>query len=345
MVQVIRANPRPPRGPSTGQQIGEALSKAVSSVLEAYQRKQKQQEFEQGLTQAEKIFADPNLSPEQKQLGLFKALRNSPDVAKTLGSQLSGLGQQPLNPLQEAQRQKLLLEIQQAQEEDNYLNRLIGEGDQQPSTKASTPHGNYDLSTRPKREPSKEAEVKTEFDYKNPSSWSDSQVNQLRAIRGKTPKAQSLANMAQNEYDRRQETKKAKAKHQENVAPLHSALETIGRMESIGKKGNLGIGTKVRGVLSPQARREAAEYERLGKSLIQFSSNIPIRNRQEFEVLAHDLYDPSISDASREGILAALKRIIQSSMKQFEAPEEEFEARQPKQPAKKERPPLTSFLK
>ena len=276
-----------------------------------YQQKKQTENALQGL---QDIYSNPDLSEQQKIIGAYRQLAAHPDLAKQLTGQLGKLSE--------------------GQREEDFLSQLMGGGRQQPAGKEVEDF-----------EETEETPRQGGFD---PSRWSDKQINQLRAIKSKSPKAQTVSNLAQQEYDRRQETKKAKTKYQENVAPLEGALETLGRMEKIGKKGNLGIGTSVRGVLSPNARREAAEYERLGKSLISYASNIPIRNRQEFETLAHDLYDPSISDASREGILSAMKRIIQSSMSQYEQPGEEeggMEARQPRQPSKQERPPLTSFLK
>lgn len=258
---------------------------------------------------------------------------------------------------EEGQRQKNSLENKTLKDEEDYFSRLMGgnsDDDKQPGmTDNQRPKRTFqdEYGATPERvqsgeEGSQTKESKREFDSNDPSSWSDKEINKFRSFEGKTPKAKTFAKMAQHEYDRRQEAKKAKAKYQEKVVPLESALETLDRMEKLGKKGNLGIGTKVRGILSPEARRQAAEYERLGKSLISFSSNIPIRNQQEFETLAHDLYDPSISDASREGILAAMRRIIQSSMSQYQEPEGEgAEARQPRQPSKQQRPPLTSFMK
>lgn len=112
-----------------------------------------------------------------------------------------------------------------------------------------------------------------------------------------------------------QENKQDKTKKDINkVGALKSGLLTIKEMKDIGKKGNLGIGTGIRKVFSDEAAKDAGQYEQLGKSLIQLSTNIPIRNRQEFETLAHGLYDPSIRDAEREGILTGLENIINRSV-------------------------------
>ncbi len=112
-----------------------------------------------------------------------------------------------------------------------------------------------------------------------------------------------------------EEKKINKTKHDLNkVGALKSGLQTIKEMKDIGKKGNLGIGTGLRKVFSDEAAKDAGQYEQLGKSLIQLSTNIPIRNRQEFETLAHKLYDPSIRDAERDGVLTALENIINRSL-------------------------------
>lgn len=111
---------------------------------------------------------------------------------------------------------------------------------------------------------------------------------------------------------------KDNSKELEKVSSLQSALETVNVMKDIRKRGNLGFGSSVTGLFSPETRKDRGEYERLGKSLIQYSTNIPIRNKQEFETLAHDLYDPSITDAEAEGILDAMVRIIENAMRPHE---------------------------
>lgn len=120
---------------------------------------------------------------------------------------------------------------------------------------------------------------------------------------------------------------------------LEGALETLQRMKDLRKQGNLGWGSQISKFWSPEVRRQFGEYEQLGKSLISLASNIPIRNRQEFETLADKLYDPTISDDEAEGILSAMERIISNSQM---AISDEPMGRNSK---KNERPPLTSFMR
>lgn len=112
-------------------------------------------------------------------------------------------------------------------------------------------------------------------------------------------------------------------KNKEKVSGYKNALSTINKMKEIGKNGNLGVGTSFWQAIDPNARKDAGAYETFGKSLIQYISDIPIRNKAEFEVMAHSLYDPSLSDATREGILDSLQSRLEEAMNGYED-EEEF---------------------
>lgn len=123
-------------------------------------------------------------------------------------------------------------------------------------------------------------------------------------------KQQGEMDLANNKFAN--EMQKTNQDTQEKVKPLEGALDILNQMKSLRKKGNLGIGS----TYSPfgQTRKEAGEYEQLGKALIQYATNIPIRNRIEFETLAENLYDPTTTDAKAEGILNAMQRIIENSI-------------------------------
>jgi len=123
-------------------------------------------------------------------------------------------------------------------------------------------------------------------------------------------KQQGAENLQSNKFAH--ELQKTQQKQEEGIAPLQGAMDILNRMKGLRKKGNLGIGSNI----SPfeQTRKEAGEYEQLGKSLIQYATNIPIRNRIEFETLAENLYDPTTTDAKAEGILNAMQRIIENSL-------------------------------
>lgn len=320
------------RSPVKSKQKAEALKGAVVGVADVWGEHQKKKRLGEALKGVEGIYNDPDMSQEQKFIKSFSTLQEFPEVAKQFSS---GMSQFSESPLQKALRKKLKHETNQLKDEEGYFSRLMGdEGEQEPSA-------GHAAEMEEGIKPGKTAKPK--FDYKNPSTWSDQEIDKFRSLEGKSTKAKTFKNEAQNEYERRIEAKKSATKYKEKVAPLEGALEVIGEMEKIGKKGNLGVGTKLRRVYSPETRKDAATYERFGKSLISYSTNIPIRNRAEFEALAHDLYDPSISDDARDGILTAMKKIIQNSAKSYTSPEEEGQGSRKSE--KKERRPLTIFLR
>jgi hypothetical protein len=127
------------------------------------------------------------------------------------------------------------------------------------------------------------------------------------------------------------------------VKTLTNALDTIGKMRSLGKKGNLGRGSSIKGFFGGEAAKDAAEYERYGKSLIQLSTSIPIRNQAEFNTLAEDLFDASLPDSYREGVLNAMEDILRKSLSVYD--EEGTEEMMRSMNVKKNRPPLSSFGK
>jgi hypothetical protein len=71
-----------------GQTFFPQLEQMRAQHLQKQEQAQQQSLLNQALTQAQKVYADPNLSPEQKQIGLFQALSNRPEIAKALGEQL-----------------------------------------------------------------------------------------------------------------------------------------------------------------------------------------------------------------------------------------------------------------
>jgi hypothetical protein len=115
----------------------------------------------------------------------------------------------------------------------------------------------------------------------------------------------------------REQQEKLSAENREKLAPFNAALKTIEEMEEIGKGNRLGRGSKFLGLFGGETAKDRAKYEQLGKSLISFASTIPIRNQREFDTLAHNLYDPSLPNSAREGILEAMKQIITQNMQPY----------------------------
>ena len=138
---------------------------------------------------------------------------------------------------------------------------------------------------------------------------------------------------------------KLRGENQEKIAPLQAGLQAIADMRKIGSKGNLGRGSAIGGYFGGETAKDRAEYEQLGKSIISLASNIPIRNKAEFETLAHNLYDPSLPDSAREGILNAMERIINRSMQGLDTGMDQGTNAMMGNPqqSNKPKPPLTSF--
>lgn len=112
-------------------------------------------------------------------------------------------------------------------------------------------------------------------------------------------------------------------KKEEALAPYRSALGYLKEQRKLVDSGYLGPklagpGKTSRKDLwaSPEGVKARSEYERLGKALISMASNIPIRNRQEFETLAHGLIDPTLSREEIEGALNGMEKIIKGQLKE-----------------------------
>lgn len=174
--------------------------------------------------------------------------------------------------------------------------------------------------------------------------------NQLELLREKNASEANLQKerlelqkMLQQEKiqaQREMEAEKLRGNQQEKIAPLQAGLETIQKMRDIGSQNNLGRGSAFFGLAGGQTAQDRAMYSQLGKSLISLASNIPIRNQKEFETLAHDLYDPSLPDSAREGILQAMEAIIMGNMQQFQNDQSMNNNTQ-----SNNRPPLSSFMR
>lgn len=139
--------------------------------------------------------------------------------------------------------------------------------------------------------------------------------------------------IAKHNQVREQQERKLNTDREGKIAPLETALETVDEMRKLRKKGNLGRGSGIIGLAGGETARDRGKYEQLGKSLIQYATNIPIRNQLEFETLAERLYDASITDAEAEGVLDAMENIIKNSLRGVQGIEN-----QTKQPSNSEKP-------
>lgn len=113
------------------------------------------------------------------------------------------------------------------------------------------------------------------------------------------------------------------------------ALDVVKRQRELLKSANLGpkyailgTGRKAGSTFTKQGIKDRAEYERLGKSLISRATNIPIRNRIEFETLADKLFDPLAKQEEIEGSLDAMERILNNSLGIYSSSGNEIQSNQ-----------------
>lgn len=147
-----------------------------------------------------------------------------------------------------------------------------------------------------------------------------------------------------NQMENQERMNKLSGENQENLAPFYAGLDTIKQMKAIKNKGHVGVGSSLTGLFSEDVRKDRAQYSQLGKSLISLASSIPIRNQAEFNTLAEDLFDPSLSQSAMDGVLDAMEQIIKQNMRQYQSGQEMQEPLQ-QQSAKQKTTPLEDIWK
>lgn len=139
-------------------------------------------------------------------------------------------------------------------------------------------------------------------------------------------------------------------------APLKIGLDTIQKMKAIKDRGNLGIGSSFLSAISTDARKDRAEYQQLGRSLIPLvSAGVGIRNEKEFEEYKKVITDPSASDDAIDGALHGLEDLLNRQMQEYSSSysnpfSSESMGKMMREggspfdmPQGKQRPPLSSF--
>ncbi len=111
MVHVMST--RPSLGETLGNAIGGIGGQIAGQKYGQYQNQQEEKRrasnLEEGLRNAQQVYSDPNLSPEQREISLYRALSNRPDIAQALSQQNLKREQftQKNQAQQQAQDQKL----------------------------------------------------------------------------------------------------------------------------------------------------------------------------------------------------------------------------------------------
>lgn len=107
-------------GPTMGQAFGRGLIETFQPQLQRAQLRSEMQEQEreetsklqQALNGVEAIYTDPNLSPQQKEISLYRALANRPELAQALSQQ--NFRYEQLNQKNQSEQQKRERELQES---------------------------------------------------------------------------------------------------------------------------------------------------------------------------------------------------------------------------------------
>lgn len=132
--------------------------------LEQQQNQQRQSLLNSALTQAQQVYADPNLTPEQKQISLYQVLSSRPEIAQALAPQLQ--------------------KIQQQNQKQSMIANLFGGGQQQPGQPQQSSPGMQNQS-RQQIQPGQDQNTQqsqgnnSQFD---PTKLSDAQIAQVAAL-------------------------------------------------------------------------------------------------------------------------------------------------------------------
>ncbi len=127
------------------------------------------------------------------------------------------------------------------------------------------------------------------------------------------------------------------------------AKEIVGTGHLGPKIGIVGTGRKFGSTFSPEGQRLRAEYQQIGKALVQAAAPLKITNKAEFQHYAEDLEDPKRNIEDIQGTIAALERIIRNSMGEQESSEQQYVNQQSQSPGQQEKrvekPSLQSFFR
>jgi len=233
---VHRALPNRNFGSTLGQAFQQgfipSFQQGQQQQQELFQKQQQESLLKQALSQAQQIYADPNLTPEQKQIGLYSSLSRNPEIADMISKNFTA-----------GERNRILQEknqiSQQKQNQGQQLFEMLLGG--QPQDLSGLPNGNINQLAQTSEIPSGQSiEVpgqKAAIDFKRPESWTMEQINTARSFAGQPGNAGVIGNIAENEFQRReQENKNRTAKEKEyfklNEPQLMKMNETQRNLEN-----------------------------------------------------------------------------------------------------------------
>ncbi len=362
MVQVIRRTPKEPPRKTKGQEFSETLTSGLNyyankqakdkedealsdylgfdvSGLDSDTRKEIVKQTSKGKARNQYFGGDDPLLQNSPQ-GFANEIGNTPIEVQTGAISPSELaGTSPLQELHDIKKQS---ENFQYEDEDDYDRPKITKPKQIPKP-------------APFKAPYSEDQVRKAMGWnvQEGRAYEQANANARRAydneVKSISNQNEQILNRFQREKHFNKEYKLKERKQNESEKTernkikkekgnLENALKSVNTMKSIRKNGTLGIGSSVRGILSPKARKDRGKYVTLGNSLISYASAIPVRNKVEFETLTGKINDPSITDAEAQGVLEGLEQVIKDSLMGYDDQEESS------RPSNKNAPNVLDFI-
>lgn len=365
MVQVIRRTPQAPRK-NKGQQFAEAFSNlAQAGTQHLYQKTEKAKkdaalskylgaEDVSDLDEKSQLEILKQAAKAKSRQQLFNNIEETQNGAQNFANDVNQIplevqtGQIPANEFYGTSPTQKVEDLKNQLDEFQYE----GEEDYERPTKPKP------IQIPPYKPPHSEQKIKSMqiISPQDAMIWQreneaarkqyDNEVNRINSRNENQLNRQQRESHFNKEFGLKkkkteQDEKKYREEKKEKTSKLDTALKSVKTMKNIRKKGNLGIFSKAKGILSSQVRKDRGKYVTLGNSLLSFASSIPVRNRLEFETLTGKINDPNITDAEALGVLESLEDIIKGSMNSYENDENLVE-----NPNKKNasRPSVTDFM-
>lgn len=213
--------------PSLSQAFGQALG---GLAVNTYNKKQQQrmEEMQQSklnnaLQQAQDIWSNPNLSDQQKIIGLNQALSVlNPQVSKNIIDQL--------------QNQQLMQQKEVAGQQ--FINQIFGkqQGNVDQNQNFSSPLQQSNISSQGQDNSSPQQQ---QIDISRPETWTNEQISQARSLLGQPGNAGIIGQMGDNEAKKRElENKNRTAKEKEYFKFNEPKLAEISKAERTLKLEN-----------------------------------------------------------------------------------------------------------
>jgi hypothetical protein len=199
------STPRPSIGAAIGEGLGKFGAGYLNEKTQQHQMKaqEKQQQSQQSilqreLQQANEIYTNPDLSPEQKQSYLSVALQNQPEVAKQLGGYLN-------EQIKENGR-NTRANAKQTSSENFYRSVFPNRLQQQNPNQQNPQQQLQQQGQNPQGQANPQDQSQQQLNLNDPSSWTDEEVKLASSFAGQQGEPGIIGKLAENESKIRERT-------------------------------------------------------------------------------------------------------------------------------------------